>query len=135
MENYSEVRPLVESLNELGELLSGKARKLVVSQYPVNLTSTDKDNQIYILELVSRSTAAGGRAGGFGERRAQKIYCFSCKRGVWTKKLEISDEEKIQNFELPYHASGMDVVLPDGRQIVVAGVVDPEFIKSYNQLV
>jgi len=34
---------------------------------------------------------------------------------------------------LPYHAAGLSVVLPDGSEKVVSGVVDEEFIRTYNE--
>ena len=34
---------------------------------------------------------------------------------------------------MPYHAAGLSVVLPDGSEKVVSGVVDEAFIRTYNE--
>jgi len=41
----------------------------------------------------------------------------------------------LERFELPYHAAGTPVILPDGSERVMSGVIDPEFVESYRQVV
>ncbi len=53
----------------------------------------------------------------------------------WIKVYETDTLEKLERFELPYHAAGMSVILPDGTERVVSGVVDPELIQKYNEVV
>jgi hypothetical protein len=79
--------------------------------------------------------AAGGRIGGIGERRIEKAYCFRQVEGSWVKVYETETLEKLERFELPYHAAGMSVILPDGSERVVSGVVDQELIQRYNEVV
>jgi len=49
------------------------------------------------------------------------------------KVYETEDSNKVGQFELPYHASGLSIMLPDGSERVVSGVVDEEFIQKYDQ--
>ena len=72
--------------------------------------------------------------GGIGERRIQKLYCFRLENGKWMKIYETEDEEKLEKFELPYHAAGLTVILPDGAERVVSGVVDEEFVQKYDEI-
>lgn len=122
------------ALEELTLLLSEKGRKILVAENPVDLRSLRGENFIYILQLTEGSSAAGGRAGGFGERRVEKLYAFHYSNGSCRKLFEVENPEKLERFELPYHAAGMPVLLPDGTERVISGVVDPEFVASYKQV-
>lgn len=89
---------------------------------------------MYVLQLPANALgAAGGRVGGIGERRVEKIYCFRQEAGNWIKVYETEEPAKLERFELPYHAAGLGVVLTDGSEKVVSGVVDEEFIRAYNE--
>jgi len=90
-------------------------------------------NCVYVLELPGAAPgAAGGRIGAIGERRVQKVFCFRQESDKWIKVYETDVAEKLEKFELPYHAAGLDVVLPDGSKRVVSGVIDPELIQTYD---
>ncbi len=121
-------------LEELTHLLSEKGRKILVAENPVDLKSLHGENFVYILQLPEGSTAAGGRAGGFGERRLEKLYAFHYSNGSCRKLFEVESSEKLERFELPYHAAGMPVLLPDGTERIISGIVDPEFVASYKQI-
>jgi len=82
---------------------------------------------------TSAAGAAGGRIGGIGERRIERLLCFRQVNGKWVKVYETEDSNKVGQFELPYHASGLSIMLPDGSERVVSGVVDEEFIQKYDQ--
>jgi hypothetical protein len=45
------------------------------------------------------------------------------------------NEEKLEKFELPYHAAGLVVIMPDRTEKVVSGVVDQEFVQQYNETI
>ncbi|MGP8068673.1 MAG: hypothetical protein ACLP5V_02150 [Candidatus Bathyarchaeia archaeon] len=123
-------------LEELTRLASEKSRRLFVAEMPIDLTSTAGSNCVFVLELPgSAPGAAGGRIGGIGERRIEKAYCFRQVDGSWVKVYETETLEKLERFELPYHAAGMSVILPDGSERVVSGVVDQELIQRYNDIV
>lgn len=105
-----------------------------MAENPVDLKSLEGSNSIYVLQLPDESHSAGGRIGGLGERRVAKVYYFHYENGNCRKVYETEDEEKISRFELPYHAAGLPVVLPDGSTKVVSGVVDPDFVVAYQQV-
>jgi hypothetical protein len=122
-------------LEELSLLISEKGRRVLVAQNPVDLKTLHGENSVYILQLPEDSHAAGGRAGGFGERRVEKIYAFHYQNGACRKLFEVEAPDKLEKFELPYHAAGTPVILPDGSERVMSGVIDPEFVESYKQVV
>jgi hypothetical protein len=122
-------------LEELTQLASEKSRRLFVAENPIDLRSTTGRNCVYVLELPSTAPgSAGGRVGGIGERRIQKAYCFRQEDGKWMKIYETESADRLDRFDLPYHAAGLDVQLPDGTARVVSGVVDEELIERYNQI-
>jgi len=123
-------------LEELARLAREKSRRLFVAEMPIDLTTNAGSNCVFVLELPdSAPGAAGGRIGGIGERRIEKAYCFRQVEGSWVKVYETETLEKLERFELPYHAAGMSVILPDGSERVVSGVVDQELIQRYNEVV
>src|SRR5712692_4345892 len=122
-------------LEELAGLIIEKGRKILVAENPVDLKSLHGANSVFILQLPEGSSAAGGRAGGFGERRLEKLYCFHYEDGACRKLYEVDSPEKLERFDLPYHAAGTPVILPDGSEKVISGVIDPEFVESYKQVV
>jgi len=125
----------LSTLEELTLLLAEKSRRIFVAQASIDLRSSEGTNCVYVLQLpTSAPGAAGGRIGGIGERRIQKLYCFRLENGKWMKIYEIEDEGKLGRFELPYHAAGLTVIFPDGTERVVSGVVDEEFVQKYDQI-
>jgi len=120
----------------LTQLASEKSRRIFVAEFHIDLRENQGRNCIYVLQLpTSAPGAAGGRIGGIGERRVEKLYCFRQENGKWIKVYETDDPGKLERFELPYHAAGLSVVLPDGSEKVVSGVVDEEFVRIYNETV
>ena len=123
-------------LEELAQLASEKSRRIFVAERSIDLRENEGRNCVYVLQLpTSAPGAAGGRVGGIGERRIQKLYCFRLENGKWIKVYETDDLGKLDMFELPYHAAGLSIVLPDGSEKVVSGVVDEEFIRQYNETI
>jgi len=121
-------------LEELTQLVSEKSRRIFVAESNIDLRESQGKNCVYVLQLpTSALGSAGGRVGGIGERKVEKLYCFRQEDGKWIKVYETNDESKLERFELPYHAAGLSVVLPDGSEKVVSGVVDTEFIRMYNE--
>lgn len=121
-------------LEELANLIGEKGRRVMVAQNPVDLKTLKGENSVYILQLPGDSHVAGGRAGGFGERRVEKLYAFHYQDGVCRKLFEVEAPKKLERFELPYHATGTPVILPDGSEKVISGVIDPEFVEGYKQI-
>ena len=75
--------------------------------------------------VVESPGSAGGRGGGSGSRRIDSVLCFSYKNGTLTKYFEVTEPEKIEQFDIPYSAIAMDIKLSTGKPIVVQGIVDP----------
>lgn len=65
----------------------------------------------------------------------EKVYCFRLEDGKWLKVYETEDSEKLAKYDLPYHAAGLSIILPDGSEKVVSGVVDEEFVHSYSEVI
>jgi len=128
-------------LEELKRLVSEVGRRIFVAQLPIDLrTIIGKSwvnvNCVYVLDLEqSAPGAAGGRVGGIGERKLQRIRRFQLEKEVWTKNYETDDAEKLEKFELPYHAASLGVTMPDGPEKIVTGVVDPQLVERYNETI
>jgi len=116
-------------------LANERSRRLFVAENPIDLSMKEGENCVYVLELPTAPGSAGGHVGGIGEQKIQKGYCFRRVTGRWMKLYETESTEKLEPFNLPYHAAGLSVRLPDRSEKVVSGVVDPELIGEYNQLV
>ncbi len=116
---------------EFIRLIESKGRRVFVSDELIDLRNLDRPNEIYILQLPDSSTAAGGRGGGFGERRVIKVYHYSCAKGDCRKVAEFEDVEKLESLDLPYHATAFPILLPDGKERLVSGVADRELGRSY----
>jgi hypothetical protein len=112
-------------------LIESKGRRVFVTDELVDLGRLDQPNEIYVLQMPDGSTAAGGRGGGFGERRVIKVYHYSCGRGECKKVGEFEDAEKIESLDLPYHATAFPIILPGGTEKLVSGVADRELASSY----
>jgi hypothetical protein len=120
-------------LEELAQLAREHGRRIFVAAHSIDLSANNGSNRIYVLELPTEAAGvAGGRVGGVGERRVRKVFCYRQEIGKWVKVYETEDPERLQRYELPYHAAGLTVILPDGRERVVSGVVDEQLIQAYD---
>jgi len=117
------------------DVLEMPQRKLVVAKNDIDLSVKDNQNDIFILMVQESAGAAGGRGGGSGSRKIDKVMAFSCYKGICSKDFESTDLEKIEQFEIPYSAVAMDIKLSSGRPLVVQGLVDPDFVSSYRELI
>jgi len=122
---------MADELADLLELVNGGGRKVYVAEKLIDLADLGASNNIYILQLPEGSTAAGGRGGGLGERRIVKVYHYECGGGTCRKVGEFEDDERLDLLDLPYHATAMPLLDPQGREKLVSGVVDAQFAESY----
>jgi hypothetical protein len=121
--------------DSIDTILQLPQRKIVVAESEVFLDKQIK-NDIFILLVEESTGSAGGRAAGFGYRRVERIYGFSCyEGGKCTKFFDTTEQDKIDQFDIPYSAVAMDIKLSDGRTYVVQGVVDPNFVATYRSVV
>jgi len=121
----------VQSIDEVLEL---PQRKLVVAYTDIDLRSSNQ-NDIFILMVQESHGSAGGRAGGSGGRKIDKVIAFSCAKGVCNRYFETFEVEKIDQFDIPYNAVAMDIVLSTGKQMVVQGLIDPDAVNKYRELI
>lgn len=119
-------------VEELNQLASEKSRRIFLARSPIDLSSGEMKNTVYVLQLPI-SGSAGGRVGGIGERRIDRLFCFRKLSGQWSKIFEIDNVDKLEQLDLPYHASGLSVILTDGTEAVVSGVIDEELVQNYDQ--
>ncbi len=118
---------------DLFEALRNKRDIMVVcSDEPV--FTGENQLRVYLIEVESTRGVAGGRAAGYGSRRVMCISGYTFSNGVAQKFFETRDDDRINLFELPYHSTALDVVLPDGTKTVVRGVVDSDLIGAYDAL-
>jgi len=123
----------MDGLPELLDLVTGKGRRVYVAEKPIDLRDLGTSNTLYILQLPEGSTAAGGRGGGFGERRIVKLYHYQLGGGACTKVAEIDDDGKLDSLDLPYHATALPILDTEGKERLVSGVIDPSFVASYRE--
>jgi hypothetical protein len=123
--------PKLDALEELVAALGGSSRAVVISEKNVDLRPGSPDNRIFLLQIGEGSLAAGGRGGGFGERRVTAVFCFGLKEGVG-RILFRADEGKLGNFEVPYHVSRLPITLVDGSETMGYGLVDPELVLEWS---
>jgi hypothetical protein len=122
--------------NELNHILQLPKRKLIVSLNDIILNkNNDVENIIFILMVEESFGSAGGRGGGSGNRKIDKILGFKINDNKDIKIFETDDTELIEKFDIPYNAVAMDIVLKSGEPYVVQGIIDQEIIKSYLKII
>lgn len=122
----------MSDLEKLHSLLKEKAETnlvLLVSDNDIRLNSDGK-NRIYVLEVETGTHAAGGRGGGFGQRKFSKVYCFDYQNGSCRKILETS--ENIDDIDSGYVVR-MPIILPDGKEIMASCSIDSALVRECNR--
>ena len=123
----------MDEYQSIDAILGSPERKLVVANKDIDISIKDT-NTIFILMVQESSGSAGGRAGGSGLRRINKVLAFSCSNTGCTKFFESLDPDQIDRFEVPYSATALDIKLSTGRQVVVQGLVDSSLVQNYQDL-
>lgn len=122
----------------VSEILNLPRRKLIVSSQEINLDAADgrmKDNTIFVLMIKESSGSAGGRGGGSGMRKIDRIFGFKIFGNSDEQIYETEAPQDIEEFEIPYSAVAMDIVLESGVSSVVQGVIDPNMVSEYLKLI
>ncbi len=114
-------------------LLGSKIRCVVVAQKPIDLGKLDEANTIFVLQLQEGIRTAMGSRGASG-RSLIRVYRFSCGGGECKKAGEFEDEGALDVLDLPYHATAMGIVMPEGKEMLVAGVVDEGLVSAYSKV-
>jgi hypothetical protein len=93
------------------------------------------ENIIFILMVEESFGSAGGRGGGSGNRKIDKIVGFKTNNNIKNLIFETEQSDIIEKFDIPYSAVAMDIILESGKSFVVQGIVDKEMIESYMEIV
>ena len=130
--------PLNRMVFKVSEILQLPRRKLIVSSQEINLNIVDgskEENIIFILMVKESSGSAGGRGGGSGMRKIDRILAFKITGNSDEQIYETQDSQEIEEFDIPYSAVAMDIVLESGIPSVVQGVIDPDMVNRYLELI
>ena len=120
--------------NSIDAILESAHRKLLVANKDIDMSIKDT-NVIFILMVEESRGSAGGRGGGSGSRRINRIIAFSCSKTGCTQFFESLESELIDQFEVPYSAVALDVKLSTGQEVVAQGLIDPGLVQSYQELI
>ncbi|MDQ2685681.1 MAG: hypothetical protein M3Y25_07550 [Thermoproteota archaeon] len=113
-------------------------RKLIVSSKDIDLSKTMDSNSattVFVLMVKESIGSAGGRGGGSGMRKIEKILGFEIKTNGDRLIYESSSEAEIEKFEIPYSAVALDIILGTGESYVVQGIVDAQLISNYLMII
>lgn len=105
----------------------------MIAERDVDLKPDAPVNRLLVLRMTEGSVAAGGRGGGFGERRVVGALLFTSSGGAWSKAYEAPDEQAASEFEVPYYVSRIPMTLSDGTESMGYGVVEPELVRQMIQ--
>jgi hypothetical protein len=123
---------------KVSEILNLPMRKLIISSQEINLNAADgrvKENTIFVLMVKESSGSAGGRGGGSGMRKIDRIIGFEIIGNSDEQIYDTDDPQEIEEFEIPYSAVAMDIVLESGVSSVVQGVIDPNMVNEYLKII
>src|SRR5919112_2535966 len=117
------------------EVIKLPKRKLIVSSNDIILDKKNHENIVFILMVEESFGSAGGRGGGSGNRKIDKIMGFRINNNKKDLIFQTEDQNVIEKFDIPYSAVAMDIILESGQQFVVQGIVDKTMIKSYMKII
>ncbi len=123
---------------KVSAILQLPRRKLIVSSQEINLNIVDgskEENTIFVLMVKESSGSAGGRGGGSGMRKIDRIVAFKMTGNSDEQIYETQDSQEIEEFDIPYSAVAMDIVLESGVPSVVQGVIDPDMVNRYLEII
>lgn len=122
------------NFSSLEEVLSLPARKLVVASTEVDLSKSEH-SIVFVLLVEESFGSAGGRAGGSGSRKIDRILGFKIHQSMISLVIDIREMDVIDRFDVPYSAVALDITLSTGQRSVVQGIVDPILIEEYMRIV
>ncbi len=122
----------MDALADLVAKLTGSARAIVISEKEVDLRPQSPDNRIFLLMIGEGSLAAGGRGGGFGERKVVGVSCFELRSGSWGILFR-ADEDKLEGYDVPHYVSRLPITMADGTESMGYGVVEPELVAEMSR--
>lgn len=120
--------------DSLEEVLLLPTRKLVVASSDIDLGKSH-DCTVFVLLVEESVGSAGGRAGGSGSRKIDRVLGFRVHQYRIDPIVDSQETEIIDRFDVPYSAVALDIILSNGQESVVQGIVDPVLINEYMQIV
>ncbi len=120
----------MDPLAELASQITGGSRVIVIAARDVDLRPQSGDNSLVLLKMTEGSLAAGGRGGGFGERRVVLVSGYQKRSGNWSKVFQVEDGATLARFEVPYYVSRIPITMQDGTESMGYGVVEPELVSK-----
>src|SRR5437899_11557304 len=121
---------MMKALEEISTILSGGGRVIVIAENEVGLKSLRGKNTLFLLKVAEGSLAAGGRGGGFGERRVVAVFAFRYEEGVCEKIFETAEEGTVSKFEVTYYVTRMPMTISDVAERVEYGDGDIEIVAA-----
>jgi hypothetical protein len=119
----------LSALEELVAHLTGQSRAIVIARRDVDLRPESGENRLFVLSIGEGSLAAGGRGGGFGERKVTAVSCYDLHSGAWSLVFR-APPEAVSGYEVPYYVSRLPLIMADGSEAMGYGVVDPELVSE-----
>jgi len=90
---------------KISPILQNPRRKLIVSSQEINLNITDdsnrRENTIFVLMVKESSGSAGGRGGGSGMRKIDKILAFKMIEKSMNKFMKLKIRKRLRNLISP----------------------------------
>lgn len=123
---------MLDALEELVAHLTGPSRAIVIARKDVDLRPQSGENMLFVLNIGEGSLAAGGRGGGFGERKVSAVSCFELKDNSWSLVFRALPE-RVGEYEVPYYVSRLPLTMADGTETMGYGVVDPELVSELSK--
>jgi hypothetical protein len=123
---------MMDAIEELVARLTGPSRAIVIARKEVDLRPQSGENTLFVLNIGEGSLAAGGRGGGFGERKVSAVSCFELKDNTWSLVFR-APTELVGEYEVPYHVSRLPLTMADGTETMGYGVVDPELVSELSK--
>ena len=123
---------MLDALEELVSCLTGPSRAIVIARKDIDLRPNSGENRLFVLNIGEGSLAAGGRGGGFGERKVSAVSCFELKDDAWSLVYR-APRERAEEYEVPYYVSRLPMTLADGTETMGYGVVDPELVSEMSR--
>lgn len=120
--------------DSLEEVLLLPTRKLVVASTDIDLGKSH-DCTVFVLLVEESVGSAGGRAGGSGSRKIDRVLGFRVHQYRIDPIVDSRETEIIDRFDVPYSAVALDIILSNGQESVVQGIVDPVLINEYMRIV
>ena len=117
----------MEPLDEINSHLGGSSWAIVIADGDVDLRPGSGDVSFFLLKIGEGSLAAGGRGGGFGERKVTGVFFFRRRSGSWSKEFQ-AEGGTAESFEVPFHVSRLPMTMPDGTESMGYGVVDADLV-------